>query len=1096
MPNSSTTPVVDSSTTTNAAIALAYGPVWVTGKRAEYYELQNTGSSNLDFTRVGVWLLGEGEWDGCDELWINDTLIWRSEWDDTTQFHFHRGCDAVIGSGLSPYSSGPDQGVDSFFSAFPTAVNPLAYSRIAYYAIKRKQPIQNQTNTHQNDPTQWADLNPIGLWRSTKVRLFDAEGNQTAYAYSTNPAWHFVDAILRRKIFPEYNIDLNAGIDQISAAAQNRFDWGSIYSAAQYFDQVLANGRRRFTGAYAFSQTTTLAAILEQILKCCRSFQREYAGQISLIPDQTRPSVFTFSRYNILPGSPSPSDKAVSQAPNCYVAKFRDLLVPTSALVESITCAVSHNPVVTTQASHPYNTGDILSLGGTGTIYDGVWTVYSVPDADAYGNCYSLTLSSKGANYPTSVGAGGSIGLLYSRLKERAPQFDHETNQLARGAVGVGLPRQRNRVRVEYDYAISTFDQASRISRFERDLALGPDQSPYVTPKAVTLKAALFAADAAESGAVVAQIQCGDHVTLDDTANYAYAGEYAVLDATHRPYNATASGSGGSLALTPAADGGEVELTLGPYLPSDAYDTTDPNSAGWSNVPGSDPDNDSDFTSISMANGGTFAFFTGSLPSGSQFQLPSTGFAVGNMLAWAGPAGTNVNYHSLRIIQMCSVDANRVLTLIYSDCDGTTWGGDVNFAALSWMSSDKTSTSGSLTWLELTLLGGETIVFGQGVLADGSTVVLPAGYSTGNMFAVAYPHDSPQNWKNAQSVGAYVDSSHVVHFDYIDSGSNMWHGNAAVLVFAWKNNMGTVTTETDSGANWMHCPLTNGTVFGVGCAKNLANGATFVLPSCAGEGSTLQPMVGSSDGSIQSGHHAQGVGSAYLDASNVVHITFNDGSGNVWSGTADVFALFCEPSSASSAGISVSVSPASMSIALNGTLQFTAYVSGTSTTTVTWSVDGVAGGNATVGTIDASGNYTAPGATGLHTITATSTVNTAAFASQGISVGTGSGASGAGTVSIVVTPSKVIVPAGGACQFAASVNGASGTAVVWSVDGLAGGNAVFGTIDSNGVYVAGTAPGLRIIRAALASNSSVLGSATVGVNATVDQTRSIGLSTL
>ena len=39
---------------------------------------------------------------------------------------------------------------------------------------------------------------------------------------------------------------------------------------------------------------------------------------------------------------------------------------------------------------------------------------------------------------------------------------------------------------------------------------------------------------------------------------------------------------------------------------------------------------------------------------------------------------------------------------------------------------------------------------------------------------------------------------------------------------------------------------------------------------------------------------------------------------------------------------------------------------------VTWSVDGIAGGNSTVGTIDASGLYTAPATAGEHTITATS----------------------------------------------------------------------------------------------------------------------------
>ena len=41
-------------------------------------------------------------------------------------------------------------------------------------------------------------------------------------------------------------------------------------------------------------------------------------------------------------------------------------------------------------------------------------------------------------------------------------------------------------------------------------------------------------------------------------------------------------------------------------------------------------------------------------------------------------------------------------------------------------------------------------------------------------------------------------------------------------------------------------------------------------------------------------------------------------------------------------------------------MQFTATVTGTTNTAVTWSVNGVAGGNSTVGTISTSGAYTAP----------------------------------------------------------------------------------------------------------------------------------------
>ena len=56
----------------------------------------------------------------------------------------------------------------------------------------------------------------------------------------------------------------------------------------------------------------------------------------------------------------------------------------------------------------------------------------------------------------------------------------------------------------------------------------------------------------------------------------------------------------------------------------------------------------------------------------------------------------------------------------------------------------------------------------------------------------------------------------------------------------------------------------------------------------------------------------------------------------------------------------VSVSPATANVQVGGTQQFTASVTNTTSTTVNWQVNGVAGGNSTVGTITSSGLYTAP----------------------------------------------------------------------------------------------------------------------------------------
>src|SRR5947209_435264 len=58
--------------------------------------------------------------------------------------------------------------------------------------------------------------------------------------------------------------------------------------------------------------------------------------------------------------------------------------------------------------------------------------------------------------------------------------------------------------------------------------------------------------------------------------------------------------------------------------------------------------------------------------------------------------------------------------------------------------------------------------------------------------------------------------------------------------------------------------------------------------------------------------------------------------------------------------ITVSVSPPSATVAPNATQLYTATVTGTTNTGVTWSANGVSGGNTTVGTITSSGLYTAP----------------------------------------------------------------------------------------------------------------------------------------
>ena len=69
-------------------------------------------------------------------------------------------------------------------------------------------------------------------------------------------------------------------------------------------------------------------------------------------------------------------------------------------------------------------------------------------------------------------------------------------------------------------------------------------------------------------------------------------------------------------------------------------------------------------------------------------------------------------------------------------------------------------------------------------------------------------------------------------------------------------------------------------------------------------------------------------------------------------------------------GGEVMVSPTRAALTLTEPQQFTATVVGAQNQSVTWSVDGVAGGNTSVGTVTSSGLYTPPSSAGTHTVMA------------------------------------------------------------------------------------------------------------------------------
>ena len=102
------------------------------------------------------------------------------------------------------------------------------------------------------------------------------------------------------------------------------------------------------------------------------------------------------------------------------------------------------------------------------------------------------------------------------------------------------------------------------------------------------------------------------------------------------------------------------------------------------------------------------------------------------------------------------------------------------------------------------------------------------------------------------------------------------------------------------------------------------------------------------------------------------------------------------------AAVSVTVSPATATLQTSATQQFTATVTGSSNTSVTWQVNGIVSGNSTVGTVSAAGLYAAPSAVptpATVSVTAVSQADTTKSASAQVTI-----TSGGGGISYYVSP--------------------------------------------------------------------------------------------
>jgi hypothetical protein len=167
--------------------------------------------------------------------------------------------------------------------------------------------------------------------------------------------------------------------------------------------------------------------------------------------------------------------------------------------------------------------------------------------------------------------------------------------------------------------------------------------------------------------------------------------------------------------------------------------------------------------------------------------------------------------------------------------------------------------------------------------------------------------------------------------------------------------------------------------------------------------------------------------------------------------------------------IAVTISPGSATVSAGGTRSFTATVTGTTETGVTWALLEASG----CGSITSSGVYAAPASGATCRVVAASVANPSVTATSTVTVTPPPPPPPPAPVTVAVTPSSGAADACRTLAFTASVSGTTDGAVTWSVqEGSAG-----GTVTTGGVYTAPASAGTYHVvatsRAAPASSAAV-----------------------
>lgn len=191
--------------------------------------------------------------------------------------------------------------------------------------------------------------------------------------------------------------------------------------------------------------------------------------------------------------------------------------------------------------------------------------------------------------------------------------------------------------------------------------------------------------------------------------------------------------------------------------------------------------------------------------------------------------------------------------------------------------------------------GGTVVIGGGQNQASGTIIALPTGYSSSNLISwstagVGFSGSGTvtEGVFQSTSSGGLLNSSFQGNF-----GGSAFGATTNWAAASWSSDA-TVEVTTSGGFTFVSFTTALGDKLCL-CAGSLYNGATMPAPPSGFTGTNFQHIAGMSS-SDNPGHIMQIVQTCSVSSSLTLTAKYNDGDGNTWNGSANIFGVFWQPS--------------------------------------------------------------------------------------------------------------------------------------------------------------------------------------------------------